>query len=518
MLHIIRVIALSIVALVSLYACGGESSGESSGSGVTSSSEPTVSSGDPIVLSGAAFYATTSFSCVGCHGATGAGGIAPQPINIHAPDPNGCASCTDVDSLALEIANTMPQGNTAACVGSTPGTCAYDIATFMMQEWITPNTPAPATPDVIVTAPINVATSETGNTATISLRLNTQPSSDVNISLSSSDITEGSINPGNLITLTFNAGNWNVDQDVVITGQDDGDIDGAVQYTIITDAVVTADTDYMGINPDDVIVTNTDDEIFVPAGITVTPTSGLSTSENTTAASFTVVLDTMPTQDVTIGLTSSNTNEGTVSPSSLTFTSLDYNTKTVTVTGVDDGVQDGSQTYMVVTAPAVSLDPAYTGLDASDVSVTNLDNEAGNPAINVSPLMGLITTEAGGTAQFNVVLASMPNANVTIAITSDDTTEGDVNLSSLTFTPADWDTAQPVTVTGTDDLDIDLNQAYNISLVISSTDPAYTGLAAITVSATNQDNEENLFASGKVAYENVIGGNSCASCPKPSDP
>ena len=38
-------------------------------------------------------------------------------------------------------------------------------------------------------------------------------------------------------------------------------------------------------------------------------------------------------------------------------------------------IADGNVVYQVVTAPAVSADPGYSGLDAADVTVTNLDND-----------------------------------------------------------------------------------------------------------------------------------------------
>ena len=63
------------------------------------------------------------------------------------------------------------------------------------------------------------------------------------------------------------------------------------------------------------------------ATITVTPTSGLETSEAGGQATFTVVLGSQPTADVTISLHSSNTTEGTVSPSSLTFTPANWNSR-----------------------------------------------------------------------------------------------------------------------------------------------------------------------------------------------
>ena len=52
---------------------------------------------------------------------------------------------------------------------------------------------------------------------------------------------------------------------------------------------------------------------------------------------FTVVLDSMPEGTVTIGLSSDNTDEGTVAPNEVTFTSDNwYQPQTVTVTGQDD--------------------------------------------------------------------------------------------------------------------------------------------------------------------------------------
>ena len=131
-------------------------------------------------------------------------------------------------------------------------------------------------------------------------------------------------------------------------------------------------------------VTNTDDESA--PGITVSPVSGLVTTEAAGTASFTVVLDTQPTSEVTIGLSSSDPTEGTVAPSSLIFTTANWNSaQTVTVTGVDDALADGDQPYSILTAPATSADAGYAGLQSADVSVTNTDDE---------PISGTETTWA----------------------------------------------------------------------------------------------------------------------------
>ncbi len=111
------------------------------------------------------------------------------------------------------------------------------------------------------------------------------------------------------------------------------------------------------------------------AGFTVTPTSGLQTTEAGGTATFTVVLNSQPSANVTT-LTSSDFTEGTVSPTQLTFASANFNTpQTVTITGVNDLLADGDQIYTITTGAALSSDADYAGLDPIDVSVTNLDND-----------------------------------------------------------------------------------------------------------------------------------------------
>ena len=110
--------------------------------------------------------------------------------------------------------------------------------------------------------------------------------------------------------------------------------------------------------------------------IQVTPTFGLFTSESGTKATFSVVLTSQPTANVTIPLSSSDTTEGTVSPASLTFTPANWNVpKVVTVTGKDDTIADGPIVYTIITSPAISTDPRFSGMDADDVQVTNFDND-----------------------------------------------------------------------------------------------------------------------------------------------
>ncbi|MBI2480128.1 MAG: hypothetical protein HYV60_16310, partial [Planctomycetia bacterium] len=113
-------------------------------------------------------------------------------------------------------------------------------------------------------------------------------------------------------------------------------------------------------------------------GITVSAISG-NTTEAGGTATFTIVLDSAPNADVTIGLTSSDTTEGAVGVGSVTFTSDNWNTpQTVTVTGVDDSLDDGDIAFTIVSAAASSADGNYDGLNGADVTVTNIDNDTFN--------------------------------------------------------------------------------------------------------------------------------------------
>ena len=109
--------------------------------------------------------------------------------------------------------------------------------------------------------------------------------------------------------------------------------------------------------------------------IIVFPTSGLVTDENGGMDTFTIALSSQPTSPVKIDLSSSDLTEGTVSPASVNLTPGNWDTpQTVTVTGVPDDLQDGDVAYTILTAPAISNDVNYNGMDAPDVAVTNQED------------------------------------------------------------------------------------------------------------------------------------------------
>ncbi len=342
--------------------------------------------------------------------------------------------------------------------------------------------------------PTSLTTSEDGTQDTFSVRLNTRPATGtvVEILVQSGDTSEVTVDKA---TLTFDELDWSTPQIVTALGVNDALTDGnqIVNIALITDTLVTTDGNYDLVDPTDVTVTNLDNT----PGVTLTPTSGLITDEAGGTDSFTVQLNVSPAAAtvVIIDVASADTNEVTVDTAQLTFTDADWATpQTVTVTGVDDfPVNDSSQLVSIdlTMNTGGTTDPAYDPLGPFAVTVTNIGDIV---EVIVTPTSGLITDEVGATDSFTVALSALPTGDVVIDVASSDTLEITVDKSQLTFTTADWMTAQTVTVKGVNDTLTDGDYAGSILLTMNaSTDgsaPEYgTPLDPTDPTVTNLDNE-----------------------------
>ena len=327
----------------------------------------------------------------------------------------------------------------------------------------------------LVVGTVSSHTNEAGQATGFTVKLATQPAQDVTVAVLSSDTTEGTAGPA---TLTFTAANWNTPQTVTVTGVDDGMADGAINYQVNLSSSST-DGAYQGLTGQAAAVNDDDDVVSMVLG----SISG-HTSEAGQSATFTVRLGSQPAQNVTVAVASNNTGEGTVGGPSLTFTPANWSTpQTVTVTGVDDAVDDDVKSYQVTLATS-STDNSYQGL-AGQVSVQNDDNDTAGLVLGP---VSQHTNENGGTATFTVMLATEPTAAVAIAVASGNSAEGTAAPTTLNFNAANWGTPQTVTVTGVDDMLIDGAAAYAVNLLAASADAGYAARAA-SVSLVNDDND-----------------------------
>ena len=310
---------------------------------------------------------------------------------------------------------------------------------------------------------------------TFTVALATEPTAEVTVGLTTSGDTDAAtVSP---TSLTFTTANWKTAQTVTVTALDDDDASGES----VTVALAASGGDYALVTGA-VAVTVTDDD--TPA-LTVSPTDPMSLTEggvDDKTDSFTVSLATEPTATVTVSVTSGDTGAVTVDKDSLTFTTADWNTaQTVTVTAADD--LDGVDETVKVALGASGGE--FQGL-AGEVTVNVTDDDT--PALTVSPTDPLSLTEGGvddKTDSFTVSLATEPTATVTVSVTSGDTGAVTVDKDSLTFTTADWNTAQTVTVTAADDLD-GVDETVKVALGASGGE--FQGLAGeVTVNVTDDD-------------------------------
>ena len=320
-----------------------------------------------------------------------------------------------------------------------------------------------------------------GSNATFTVRLATQPTGDVTVAVSQTGTANADVtvdtdtsNGGNQDTLTFTTSNWNTVQTVTVSGAADDD---AVDDSA-TLRVSASGGGYGSVAHKDVSVTVNDDDT---AGLTVS-TATLSVNEGSNAT-FTVRLATQPTGDVTVTVSQTGTANAdvTAAPASLTFTTANWNTaQTVTVSGAaDDDAVDDSATLSLSASGG-----GYDDVSAASVSVTVDDDDTAGLTVSTATL----SVNEDSNATFTVKLATQPTGNVTVTVGQTGTANADVTASpaSLTFTTANWGTAQDVTVSGAADDDAVDDSA---TLRVNATGGGYGDVAHKDVSVTVDDDD-----------------------------
>jgi phospholipase/lecithinase/hemolysin/DNA-binding XRE family transcriptional regulator len=143
------------------------------------------------------------------------------------------------------------------------------------------------------------------------------------------------------------------------------------------------------------------------------------------------------------------------------------------------------------------------GVNGAFVAV-NSSAEIGSPGrINAPATSGITLTQTGGTTNvteggatdsYTIVLNSQPTADVAIAINPN--SQLTTSAVTLTFTPANWNVAQNVTVTAVDDVIVEGSHSGEITHSVTSTDAQYNNIAInpIVVSITDNVNDAPTLA------------------------
>ena len=322
-------------------------------------------------------------------------------------------------------------------------------------------------------------TAPEGGSATYTVRLDAQPTSDVVINVTKSGSSDVTVSPA---TLTFTTANWDTAQTVTVSAAQDADaVNDAASIAHAVNASSSAN-EYDAATIAGVAVTVTDDD---DAGVTVSETTV--TAPEGGSATYTVVLDAQPTSDVVINVTKSGSSDVTVSPATLTFTTANWDTaQTVTVSAAQDAdaVNDAASiAHAVVDASSANEFDAVT---IAGVAVTVTDDDDAGVTVSVIS----VTAPEGGSATYTVVLDAQPTSNVVIGVTRSGSPDVTVSPARLTFTTANWGTAQTVTVSAAQDADA-VNDAASIAHAVVDASSANefdaVTIAGVAVTVTDDD-------------------------------
>ena len=194
----------------------------------------------------------------------------------------------------------------------------------------------------------------------------------------------------------------------------------------------------------------TDDDVPLVLNVAV---ADASIAEGAGAAATTAtVTRSDPRGDLTVALTSDDTSEATV-PAQVTFLDGQSST-TFDVASVDDSLIDGTQNVTIAASAA-----GYAGASSS-LSVTDDDVPL---VLNVAVADASIVEGAGAAATTATVTRSDPRGDLTVALTSDDTSEATV---PATVTLLDGQSSTTFDVASVDDSLIDGTQ--NVTIAASA--------------------------------------------------
>ena len=231
--------------------------------------------------------------------------------------------------------------------------------------------------------------------------------------------------------------------------------------------------------------------------VSVAATAGSTVNEGETA-SFTVTLTGAVASAVELGWTTGGTGDTAVAAAdytavtdgTLTFLPAESlpaesllaesQTQTLTVTTLQDKVDEADETFTVtLAAPATGL-PAGVTLQTAGVTVTIADDD--ERGVTVTP--EALNVDEGGSVTYRVVLDTEPTAAVTVTASVQDGTDLTLSPESLTFTAGTWDTPQTVTVTAAEDDDAVADDAVDITHAVSSSAAEYQSVTAAGVTVT----------------------------------
>jgi hypothetical protein len=214
---------------------------------------------------------------------------------------------------------------------------------------------------------------------------------------------------------------------------------------------------------------------------------------------FFVKLKSEPNSKVSVPI-STNSNLIQLNLSQMTFDSNNWDSfQELQIFAPEDDFYEDNQNIPIQFGPYSSADVLYNGKGFT-TPIFYINNET--KGINFS-----ITNPAEGGPNGNLVLSlqSKPKGNVTININNPSPADLSFSSSMITFTPANWNTPQSVTITAIDDTLLEYTETFDIVLTLTSSDPKYNNLS-YNIPVSIDDNDVPGFKLN-VSWFNIQEGN-----------
>lgn len=381
---------------------------------------------------------------------TPANALTDQTVTVSAID-DFLLENAHTGTLTHSVTSSDPKYNSIAVSNVTANITDNDSASFTFSS-----------------STVNVA--EGGLLATYTIKLNTIPTA--NVTITPTPDAQVNVTPSDL---TFTSANFSTPQTFTVTTVDDS-IDEGTHNGMISHTASSLDGNYNNLPIGNVTATITDNDT---AGVTISNLN-VNIAEGGTTATYTVKLNTIPTNPVTVSL-----NTGTqISPiSNLTFAAdgTALTAQTVTVSAIDDTSVEGTHTG-TITHSVTSSDAKYHGMTVSNVTANITDNDAAG--LTITPTS--INVTEGGSVTYTVKLNTTPAQPVTVKFNTD----AQINsILDLNFTPATAFIPQTVTVAAVDNTITEGTHTSTISHTVTSLDTDYSGITSSSVTVNIADND-----------------------------
>ena len=301
-------------------------------------------------------------------------------------------------------------------------------------------------------------------------KLNAKPKSNVIVTIKSDHDDRLLISKS---SLTFTSSNWNTDQTITFTAVDDHIANGALDFSIKINAS-SDDSRFNDIkNTVQVKIKDNDEVGIVYDDSSITLNEGQSTVR-------TFKLKSQPLADVVLNISSDHNDTLTISSKQLIFTSSNWNiNQSVIFTAIDDNIASGDLSFNIKIKPS-STDALYNNIQENVIPITIKDDDiSGIITDNTS-----VTLDEGQSITRTFRLKSQPTSNVTLNISSNNSSRLSISKSSLMFTASNWNIDQSVTFTSIDNSIADGDVTVSVTIKSTSSDINYNNLSsrfAITV-------------------------------------